>query len=59
MRHAVESQFDPLADDDETGCFHEAHAAWNHLMRLYHARRTKDGQSAGARRTSAQPGAAE
>lgn len=39
MRHTVECQHDPLAIDGETGCHHEAEAAWNHLMRLYHAKR--------------------
>jgi len=37
MRHAVECQHEPLAKDGDTGCFHEAQAAWNHLMRLFHA----------------------
>ena len=39
MRHAVECQHEPLAKDDETGCYHEAQAAWNHLMRLHHSLR--------------------
>lgn len=39
MRHSVECQFAPLSKDEETDCYHEAQAAWNHLMRLYHARK--------------------
>uniref|UniRef100_A0A831UB58 dATP/dGTP diphosphohydrolase N-terminal domain-containing protein n=1 Tax=Geobacter metallireducens TaxID=28232 RepID=A0A831UB58_GEOME len=38
MRHAVKAQADPLSVDEETGCYEEAEAAWNHLMRLHHAR---------------------
>lgn len=37
MRHAVDCQNDPLAKDDETGCYHAAQSAWNSLMRLHHA----------------------
>lgn len=29
MRHKVESQFNPLAIDEETGCYHSAQDAWN------------------------------
>lgn len=39
MRHSVECQMDPLSMDEESGCYHEAQAAWNHLLRLYHARK--------------------
>lgn len=39
MRHKVASQLDPLAKDEETGCYHAAQDAWNSLMRLYHARK--------------------
>ena len=39
MRHSVACQLNPLATDEETGCHHAAQAAWNHLMRLYHAKR--------------------
>ena len=40
MRHLQECQMNPLATDEETGCYHAAQATWNALMRLYHARRT-------------------
>lgn len=39
MRHTVRCQMDPLAVDEETGCYEAAEAAWNHLIRLYHARK--------------------
>ena len=38
MRHIVASQIDPLARDEETGCYHLAQTAFNALARLYHAR---------------------
>lgn len=39
MRHAVAAQHDPLAiNDADGGLYHEAQAAWNHLIRLYHAK---------------------
>jgi hypothetical protein len=41
MRHTAACQLDPLAKDEETGCYHEAQAAFNALMRLYHALRVK------------------
>lgn len=41
MRHAVKCQKDPLAIDEETGCYHEAARAFCSLMRLYHARKEK------------------
>lgn len=37
LRHLSECQIDPLAKDAETGCYHGAQAAWNILMRTYHA----------------------
>ena len=37
MRHLKECQRDPSAKDEETGCYHGAQAAWNLLMRTYHA----------------------
>lgn len=37
MRHLQECQLDPLAIDEETGCYHGAQASWNILMRTYHA----------------------
>ena len=39
MRHTEQCQLDPLARDEETGCYHAAQVAFNTLMRLYHARR--------------------
>lgn len=39
MRHTAASQMDPLAKDEETGCYHEAQSAFNSLMRLYHAKK--------------------
>ena len=39
MRHTVACQLDPLAVDEETGCRHGYQAAWNILMRTYHAER--------------------
>ena len=39
MRHTAECQMDPLAIDPETGCYHGAEAAWNHLLRVYHAKK--------------------
>ena len=38
MRHLEQCQLDPLAKDTETGCYHAAQAAFNILLRLYHAR---------------------
>ena len=37
MRHLKECQIDPLARDEETGCYHGSQAAWNLLLRTYHA----------------------
>lgn len=37
MRHMEASQLDPLAIDPETGCYHGIQAAWNLIMRVYHA----------------------
>lgn len=42
QRHLVDCQFDPLATDDETGCYTAAQVAFNTLVRLYHARQNKD-----------------
>ena len=39
MRHAVKCQQDPLARDEETGCYHEAARAFCSLMRIYHAKK--------------------
>ena len=38
MRHLKECQIDPLARDEETGCYHAAQACFNMLHRLYNAR---------------------
>ena len=37
IRHLKECQLDPLAIDEETGCYHGAQVAWNILMRTYHS----------------------
>ena len=42
MRHLEACQIDPLARDEETGCYHAAQAAFNILMRLYHCKNGKD-----------------
>jgi len=39
MRHAEQCQLDPLAIDEETGCYHEACRAFSSLMRLYHCKK--------------------
>jgi len=39
MRHLEECQLDPLAIDEETGCYHAAQIAFNTLMRLYHCKK--------------------
>lgn len=41
MRHAVKCQQDPLAIDEETGCYHEACRAFSSLMRIYHAKKER------------------
>lgn len=38
MRHAEACQQDPLAIDEETGCYHEACRAFSSLMRIYHCK---------------------
>ena len=38
MRHAAACQLDPLAIDQETGCYHEAARAFSSLMRIYHCK---------------------
>jgi hypothetical protein len=42
MRHLSACQQDPLAKDEETGCYHAAAAVFNLLMRLHHAKRKTD-----------------
>jgi hypothetical protein len=37
MRHLESCQIDPLAKDEETGCYHLAQVAFNALHRLYNA----------------------
>lgn len=44
MRHMEECQLDPLAIDEETGCYHAAQVAFNTLLRLHNALREKDGR---------------
>lgn len=44
IRHTVECQIDPLAVDDETGCYHGYQAAWNLIMRTYHAEQRRKKQ---------------
>jgi hypothetical protein len=44
MRHLEACQIDPLAKDDETGCYHAAQVAFNTLLRLHNALREKDGR---------------
>ena len=39
MRHAEACQIDPLAIDEETGCYHGAQIAFNALLRIFNARR--------------------
>lgn len=41
MRHAVACQIDPLAIDEETGCYHGYQSAWNLIMRTYHAEKNQ------------------
>lgn len=38
MRHLEACQLDPLAKDEETGCYHAAQVAFSILMRLYNAK---------------------
>ena len=45
MRHITASQIDPLAKDEETGCYHLAQVAFNALARLYHAQNPDGGGS--------------
>lgn len=44
MRHSMESQRDPLAVDEEDGCYHLAKSAYNDLARLYLALQLKIGE---------------
>ena len=37
MRHLEACQLDPLAKDEETGCYHAAQAAFNLLLRVHNA----------------------
>jgi len=39
MRHLEACQLDPLAIDEETGCYHAAQVAFNALLRLHNALR--------------------
>ena len=38
MRHLEACQIDPLAIDEETGCYHAAQVAFSILMRLHHCK---------------------
>jgi hypothetical protein len=38
MRHLEACQIDPLAIDEETGCYHGAQAAFNILLRVHNAK---------------------
>jgi len=42
MRHLEACQLDPLAIDEETGCYHGAQVAFNTLLRLHNAIRIKE-----------------
>jgi hypothetical protein len=42
MRHLEACQLDPLARDEETGCYHAAQVAFNILLRLHNARKEKE-----------------
>lgn len=39
IRHMVLCQQNPLAKDQETGCYHAAAVAFNILMRLHHCKK--------------------
>lgn len=41
MRHFEACQIDPLAKDEDTGCYHAAQVAFSILMRLYHCQKEK------------------
>lgn len=43
MRHLEACQIDPLAVDEETGCYHGAQAAFNILLRVHNAKMKKEG----------------
>lgn len=55
MRHAEQCQVDPLATDEQDGCYHLAKIAFNALMRLHHCRQ----QTVGTVSTSVQFGSRE
>lgn len=38
MRHLEACQLDPLAKDEETGCYHAAQVAFNILLRLHNCK---------------------
>ena len=44
MRHMTACQIDPLAIDEETGCYHGAQAAFGMLLRIHNAKREKGGK---------------
>jgi hypothetical protein len=41
MRHMESCQLDPLAIDEETGCYHSAQVAFSVLLRLHNALQKK------------------
>ena len=43
MRHLSSAQINPLARDEETGCYHLAQVAFNALARLHHAKEAERG----------------
>lgn len=45
MRHGMACQRDPLAIDEETGCYHEAARAFSSLMRIYHCKKQRESQN--------------
>ena len=58
MRHLRASQIDPLARDEETGCYNLAQVAFNSLLRLHNCLREKrehDGQPTHSGLTASRP----
>jgi len=47
FRHLEACQIDPLARDQETGCYHAAQVAFNILMRLYHCQNKENPKQSG------------
>ena len=58
IRHLRASQIDPLARDEETGCYNLAQVAFNSLLRLHNCLREKrehDGQPTHSGLTASRP----